>query len=133
MKTFYFAFLFVVSYFVNAQLTVTTNLREDGTWNESAMKWDIESTEEGTTIFNFNQEFTSFRHITASISSNYEITKSEYDDKEVLYDMKVRSDVGNEYEMLIDGINMYVIFFYYDDSGNYRMVRHTIKETWFDE
>lgn len=133
MKSAIFTLLITTSCFLNAQLTITTDYREDGKWNEAATKWDILSTEEGITILNFNTELTSFRHITGSISSTYTILDWDYDDKEVLYEMDVKSDVGNEYELLIDGINEYVIFFYYDNSGNYRMVRHTIKETWFDE
>lgn len=133
MKTLFFSMLLCASYFIQAQLTVTTNFREDGRWDEKAVKWDIDSTEEGITILNFNNELTSFRHITGSISSTYTILNYDYDDKEILYEMNVRSDVGNEYEMLIDGLNEYVIFFYYDNAGNYRMVRHTIKESWFDE
>jgi len=126
--------LFVsISLLVSAQLTLTTNYREDGKWIESEMRWEIISTEEGTTVFNFNNELTSFRHITESISSSYQILEWDYDEDEVLYEMTVRSDAGNEYDFMIDGINEYVIFFYYDTAGNYRMVRHTIKETWFDE
>lgn len=133
MKTLFFSVLLCTSYFLQAQLTVTTNLREDGQWDESAMKWDILSTDDGITIMNFNKELTSFRHITNSISSVYTILEWDYDDNEVLYEMNVKSDAGNEYELIIDGINEYVIFFYYDNAGNYRMVRHTIKETWYDE
>lgn len=133
MKTILFTFLLVATGLLNAQLTVTTNFREDGIWDEQSGKWDITSTEEGTTVMNFNQELTSFRHVTGSISSTYTILDWDYDDQEVLYEMTVKSDVGNEYDFLIDGINEYVIFFYYDTSGRYRMVRHTIKETWYDE
>lgn len=133
MKTFLFTLLASASLFLNAQLTVTTDLREDGKWNDAAFKWDILSTDKGITVFNFNKDLTSFRHITGSISSNYQILDWDYDDDEILYEMNVRSDAGNEYELLIDGINEYVIFFYYDSSGNYRMVRHTIKDTWYDE
>ena len=133
MKTIIFSFLVLATCFVSAQLTVTTNFREDGIWDNAAEKWDIISTEEGTTIMNFNTELTSFRHITGSISSTYTILDWDYDENEILYEMTVKSDVGNEYDFLIDGINEYVIFFYYDDAGKYRMVRHTIKETWYDE
>lgn len=133
MKIFLLTLLLATTYSVNAQLTVTTNYREDGRWNESQMKWDVLSTEEGITVMNFNKDLTSFRHITGNISSTYQILNWDYNDDEILYDMDVKSDAGYDYELLIDGINMYVIFFYYDDSGNYRMVRHTIKDSWFDE
>jgi len=133
MKTILFSMLIAVVGFVNAQLTITTDYREDGKWDEASYKWDITSTEEGITVFNFNKDLTSFRHITGNISSTYEILEWDYDDAEVLYEMTVKSDVGNEYDFLIDGINEYVIFFYYDTAGNYRMVRHTLKDSWYDE
>jgi len=124
--------LFVIS-IVDAQLTITTNLREDGVWNKEKMIWNITSTEEGLTVFNFDKNLSSFRHITNSISSVYTIKDWDYDEKEVLYEMQVRSDTGNDYDFMVDGVNELVIFFYYDDQENYRMVRHTIKETNFQE
>ena len=119
--------------FVQAQLTVTTNLREDGVWNKDKMIWDITSTEEGLTVFNFDKNLSSFRHITNSMTSVYTIKDWDYDEKEVLYEMQVQSDAGNDYDFLIDGINEVVIFFYHDKDGNYRMVRHVIKDTNFQE
>lgn len=133
MKTLFITLLLTATYFVNAQLTVTTNFREEGKWDSAKMKWDILSTKEGLTVLNFNKDLSFFRHITETVASNYQILEWDYDDDEVLYEMDIRSDAGNEYELLIDGINAYVIFFYYDSSGNYRMVRHTIKDTWYDE
>lgn len=124
--------LFVIS-IVDAQLTITTNLREDGVWNKEKMIWNITSTEEGLTVFNFDKNLSSFRHITNSISSVYTIKDWDYDEKEVLYEMQVRSDAGNDYDFMVDGVNELVIFFYYDDQENFRMVRHTIKETNFQE
>lgn len=133
MKTLFITLLLTTAYFVNAQLTVTTNYREEGKWDSNKMKWDILSTKEGLTVLNFNNELSFFRHITSDVASNYQILDWDYNDDEVLYEMNVRSDAGNEYELLIDGVNAFVIFFYYDSSGNYRMVRHTIKDTWYDE
>ncbi|MET3732802.1 hypothetical protein [Moheibacter stercoris] len=118
---------------LQAQLTITTNLREDGVFNTSTLKWDIDKTTEGLTVFNFNKDLTSFRHITGSISSNYTIDDWTYDDNEVLYEMIITSDAGNEYDFMIDGTNGLVIFFYYDEYGDYRMVRHLIQDSYFDK
>ena len=133
MKKLLLALLLLGISFVQAQLTVTTNLREDGVWNKDKMTWDITSTEEGLTVFNFDKNLSSFRHITNSMTSVYTIKDWDYDEKEVLYEMQVQSDAGNDYDFLIDGINEVVIFFYHDKDGNYRMVRHVIKDTNFQE
>ena len=74
-----------------------------------------------------------FKHTTATITSNYKITSYEYDEKEVAYTMQVVSDVGNEYELIVDGLNEVVIFFYFNDEEEYVMVRHLMKKTWFKE
>lgn|SRR5690606_6654735 len=133
MKKIFIMVLLTAVCFVNAQLTVTTNFQEEGKWDEKNMKWDILSKKDGLTVLNFNKDLTGVRHISETVTSNYQILDWDYDDNEVLYEMDVRNDAGNEYELLIDGINDYVIFFYYDSSGNYRMFRHTIKDTYYDE
>src|SRR5690606_4531957 len=107
--------------------------REEGIFNQSTMTWEINNTIEGLTVFNFNSTLTSFRHITDNISSTYTINDWEYDDEEILYNMEVSSDVGNDYDFMIDGINQLVIFFYYDQYGRFCMVRHHIKDSYFDE
>lgn len=115
-----------------AQLNISTNYRQDGVWNEGTSKWDILFTDEAGTLFEFNKELTTFHHITASISSDYFISKYDYNEEEVKYTMTIKSDVGNEYEMIIDGINNCVCFFYWRDN-KYYLVRHTIKNTWIKE
>ncbi|AEA42077.1 hypothetical protein [Fluviicola taffensis] len=124
--------LFFTSIISFAQLNISTNFRQDGVWNETDSKWDISSTDEGGTLFEFNKELTTFHHTTASISSDYFITKYDYNEEEVKYTMTVKSDAGNEYEMIIDGINNCVCFFYWRDNVYY-LVRHTIKATWIKE
>lgn len=115
-----------------SQLGISTNYRQDGTWNESTEKWDISSTDDSGTLFEFNKDLTMFKHTTATITSNYYITKWDYDDKEAKYTMTVKSDAGNEYEMIIDGINNCVAFFYWK-GDTYYLVRHTIQNSWFNE
>lgn len=115
-----------------AQLNISTELRQDGTWNTTTEAWDIYATDDSGTLFEFNKELTQFKHTTASITSTYYITEWDYNEEEVKYTMKVKSDVGNEYEMIIDGINNCVCFFYWDEE-TYVLVRHTIKTSWFNE
>ncbi|WP_343605424.1 hypothetical protein [Fluviicola sp.] len=115
-----------------AQLNISTNYRQDAVWNDEKSEWEVLSTDEDGTLFEFNKELTTFHHTTPGISSDYFITKYEYDDKEIKYTMTVKSDAGNEYEMIIDGINNCVCFFYWRDN-RYYLVRHTIKNTWINE
>jgi hypothetical protein len=114
------------------ELSISTNYRQDAVWNNGEEKWDVSSEKEDGTLFEFNKELTMFKHTTATITSNYYIKSYEYDDEKVSYTMIVTSDAGNEYEMIIDGINNCVAFFYWYDN-EYYLVRHTIKNSWYEE
>lgn len=132
MKKLFLITFLLWSVFASAQLSISTNLRQDATWSNTDEKWNVFSTDEGGTLFEFNKEFTTFRHTTASISSDYYIKSVDYNDETVLYKMVVTSDAGNEYELMIDGINECVAFFYWKDDVYY-LVRHTIKNSWIRE
>lgn len=132
MKKLFLITFLLWSVLASAQLSISTNLRQDATWSNADEKWNVFSTDEGGTLFEFNKEFTTFRHTTASISSDYYVKSVEYDDEKVLYTMTVTSDVGNEYELMIDGLNECVAFFYWKDDVYY-LVRHTIKNSWIRE
>lgn len=132
MKTILFIFLTLLVNGVTAQLNISTNFRQNAVWQNEGEKWDVYSTDEGGTLFVFNKELTTFRHTTATISSDYYITKWDYNEEELKYTMTVTSDAGNEYEMIIDGVNNCVAFFYWYEE-EYYLVRHTIKNTWFNE
>lgn len=132
MKKLFLITFLLWSVLASAQLSISTNLRQDATWSNADEKWNVFSTDEGGTLFEFNKEFTTFRHTTATISSDYYIKSVDYNDETVLYTMTVTSDVGNEYELIIDGINECVAFFYWKDDVYY-LVRHTIKNSWIRE
>ena len=125
------AALFIIGT-VSAQLSITTNFRQDAVWNVAEEQWKVLESDENKTYFAFNRELTSFNHITATIESNYTITKWDYNEEDVKYTMTVVSDAGNEYEMIIDGVNNCVAFFYYY-GDDYVLVRHTIETTKFEE
>lgn len=115
-----------------SQLGISTNFRQDGTWNTKEEKWDVSSTDESETTFAFNKELTQFVHTTPKITSTYYITKWDYSEEDAKYTMTVKSDAGNEYDMIIDGVNNCVAFFYWK-GDTYYLVRHTIKESWYNE
>lgn len=115
-----------------AQLSISTGYRQDAVWNDSTGQWTVYFTDGAETLFEFNREFTLFKHTTPDITSLYTINNWEYSDSSVQYRMDVTSDAGNTYELIIDGIeNCVAFFFWYDDR--YILVRHTIKKTWFKE
>jgi hypothetical protein len=115
-----------------AQLSISTNLRQDAIWDEDLQDWEVLATDENVTFFEFNRELTLFKHTTTTITSTYNISDWEYDSTLVKYTMVVTSDAGNTYDVVIDGINNYIGFFYYRDL-DYILVHHAIKDTWFRE
>jgi len=133
MKKLLFALSFIVFAHVSfAQLTITTNFRQDGVWDKTNEKWEVLSTDKGATRFEFDKKLSMFEHTTPTISSHYDILEYKYDEDANSYTMKVKSDAGNEYEMIIDGKNNCVAFFYWK-KDQYILVRHTINETWIRE
>lgn len=132
MKPFIFCFLILFTYHANAQLSIKTSLRQDAVWDENKEEWEVLSSEEGSTLFEFDRDLTQFKHTTSKMTSMYYIEDWEYNEEEVKYTMDVTSDAGNEYELIIDGVNNCVAFFYWHQN-RYILVRHTIAETKFEE
>lgn len=132
MKQLLFLCFLLLGLQATAQLNISTNYRQDAVWNNEKGEWEVYATDESGTLFEFNKELTTFHHTTTSISSDYFISKWDYNEDEVKYTMQIKSDVGNEYEMIIDGVNNCVCIFYWKDN-KYYLVRHTIKNTWFKE
>lgn len=128
-----FALVLCASTFVQGQLTIMTHNREDGIYDAKNSQWEITDNRAEMSVFTFNEALTAFRHITESISSKYTILENEFDEEEYTYTMVVESDAGNLYDMIIDGVNELVIFFYYDEDENFHMVRYIISDTAFDE
>lgn len=115
-----------------AQLSISTSIRQDAVWDVLDEDWDVISMDSSGTFFEFNKEFTMFKHTTATITSNYKITSLETVEEENSYTLQVVSDVGNEYEVVIDVENNYIGFFYERDD-EYILVHHTIKKLWIKE
>lgn len=132
MKYLILSILTLFTLHANAQLSISTNLRQDAVWDENKEEWEVLSTDDAKTLFEFDRELTEFKHTTPKITSMYYIEDWEYNEEEVKYTMDVTSDAGNEYELIIDGINNCVAFFYWYE-GRYILVRHTIAETKFGE
>lgn len=120
---------------VEAQLHISTNTRKDAYWDKKENKWVVTSTnDEELTFFNFNKEFTMFKHVTPSITSAYMINKvTKADDKNKMYEFDITSDVGNAYHMYIDEGNMAIYITYTDSDGVMHAVIHVIKKIWSDK
>lgn len=118
---------------VFAQMNISTNFRQDGIWDKEKEEWSIFSTDdEELTFFEFNKDFTMFKHTTATITSAYMIKSQKYDEENERYEFDVVSDVGNKYYMIFDLKNENVRFIYERD-GSMFLVQHSIKKVWFDE
>ena len=123
----------ILSLSIFAQMSISTNLRQDATWDEENEEWIITSTnEEELTFFEFNKDFTMFKHTTATITSAYIIKSHEYDEENERYECDIVSDVGNKYFMIIDLKGENIRFLADRENGSY-LVQHSIKRIWFDE
>lgn len=116
-----------------AQLNVSTNLRRDGIWDNEKAEWTIfPGNEEEITFFEFNKDFTMFKHTTTSITSAYIIKSQTYDEENETYEFDVVSDVGNKYYLTLDMKNENIRFLY-EREGDIFLVNHSIKRMWLDE
>lgn len=125
----FFLFLYFAT---NAQLSITTNFREDGIFDEVKSEWSISANAEGNTKFQFDKNFTSVTHVTVEDSKEYEIVNWDYDEKDSLYEMKIQNGNGNSCDFLVDGANKHIMYFFSSD-GKYRMIRYHISDSIFTE
>ena len=59
-------------------MNISTNLRQDFIWDEEKEEWNLLATnQEELTFFEFNKDFTMFKHTTPSATSAYMIKSSE--------------------------------------------------------
>lgn len=118
---------------VFAQMNISTNLRQDGYWDEKSEEWVVISTDdEEFTFFEFNEEYTMFKHTTPTITSAYIIKSKKEDKEQQQFELTIISDVGNKYKMVLDFKNNNLRFMYVKDDY-LLMVQHDIKKIWFDE
>ena len=76
-------FLTFMSLNLFAQMNISTNLRQDGVYDEEKEEWVIlSSDDEELTFLEFNKDFTMFKHTTATVTSAYIIKTNEKDKKE---------------------------------------------------
>jgi len=126
-------FLTFMSLNLFAQMNISTNLRQDGVYDEEKEEWVVlSSDDEELTFLEFNKDFTMFKHTTASVTSAYIIKTNEKDEERDQFELSIVSDVGNKYLMIIDFKNNNLRFIY-ESEGKMYMVHHTIKKVWFDE
>jgi len=111
-------------------LNISTNLRRDAVFDETKKEYVVisENAEE-LTFFEFNKDFTMFKHTTPSITSSYIIKSSKHNEENNTWELEIMSDVGNVYHMIIDTANSNVRFIYTKDGSTY-LVQHTIKKMW---
>jgi S1-C subfamily serine protease len=92
--------------------------------NISSYRWDdlqedwvlVVNQKEYFTSFEFDEDFTYFLHITSDQTSRYDILTSEYDEERELFTYDIKSDVGNEYFMIIDATDGEIYFISSDDE-----------------
>ena len=125
-----------------SQLNISTDYREDETWDGE--EWVPYSSSNENTFFEFEDTLQSkmgmFVHRTNDITSAYLIKSYSYIEEYDLDQFEIVSDVGNKYTLSVK-INWedsepsgYLTFLYLEGDGeDFRLVRHRIKNIWKTE
>jgi hypothetical protein len=110
----------------------STNYTQECYWNTGTEKFDKCTGSDQSTMFKLNSEKTMFHHTTETISSDYFVTKKEYDKDNDVYTYDVKSDAGNTYFFIIDIKNSQIRIVGSNKSSNSLTYIHvfTIKKSW---
>jgi hypothetical protein len=75
-----------------------------------------------------------FHHTTEKISSDYYVTKKEYDKSNDVYTYDVKSDVGNTYFFIVDIKNNQIRIVGNNKTSDNKTYMHvyTVKQSWTD-
>lgn len=121
-----------ITYVSLGQMHISTDLREDFSWNSRTEDWDLQNQDEDElTFFDFNKGFTLFKHTTTTITSSYKISSYVQDKDNKRWEFEIVSDVGNKYLMILDISNNNIRFI--GKGKSVYLVRHRIKRLWFDD
>jgi len=112
----------------------STSYKQECWWNTATEKYDNCTGSEESSLFKLNAEQTMFHHTTEKISSDYYVSKHEYDATNDVYTYDAKSDAGNSYFFIIDLKNNQVRIVGNNKSSDNKTYMHvyTIKQTWTD-
>ena len=135
MKRIFFLLFLVVSGYTTAHaqaMFFSTSYKQECWWNEGTQKYDNCTGSDESSLFKLNSEQTMFHHTTEKISSDYYVTKHEYDKVNDVYTYDVKSDVGNTYFFIIDTKNKQIRIVGNNKSSDKKTYMHvyTIKQSW---
>ena len=115
--------------FAQAQITLKMNYFEEANWDQSIGSWNVFNEFDVETSITINEEFTVLYHDLGNKVEKYTIVDWTYDDDEMLMELIIKNNADNEYEMLIDLLNNYVIYFWFDENDVYQFHRYTIYDS----
>lgn len=113
---------------IQAQINVSCNYRETCLYNEETEKFDICDKIEDNSLFRINADMTMITHTTETMKSAYYV-ESKSEDESGIVELKVTSDVGNEYVYFIDIANEEIRIAAKSD-GQIILIRFYIKRAW---
>tara|TARA_Y100001968_G_scaffold326791_1_gene370556 strand:- start:734 stop:2026 length:1293 start_codon:yes stop_codon:yes gene_type:complete len=142
MKNNIILLLMIISSISYSQVNISTDYREDETWD--GKEWIPYSSNDEKTFFEFEDTLQSkmgmFIHRTGDITSAYLIKSYSYNEEYDLEEFKIVSDVGNLYTLLVNidwdksEPSGYLTFLYLEGDGeDFRLVRHRINKIWKTE
>ena len=132
--TLFFCLTLLVSHKADAQKATfySTNYKQECWWNADTKKYDKCTGGSESSLFKLNGEQTMFHHTTEKISSDYYVTKREYDKENDVTTYDVKSDVGNTYFFIVDTKDNQLRILGNNKTSENKTYMHifTIKQSW---
>lgn len=118
---------------MHAQIHISANLRQDGKFNKTTKLYDSAFNDNtALSTFEFDKDFTIFRHKTNSKTSIYLIKSQKNDEGNGRWEFDVISDAGYSYYVIIDILNKNIRFIYKANGSTY-LAQFVIDRFWIDK
>jgi len=108
----------------------TTNYTEYAPWDEEAQDFVDFNGQDQETTFELFEDLSQFIHTTETMQSTYTVNENNYDENTETYEFDVTSDVGNNYQFIIDLNDKKLKVIGIDDDGSAYMVLFHVSDSW---
>ena len=116
-----------------AQVLISADLRQDGKFNTATNLYSpVSKDKTELTYFEFDEDFTVCRHLTADKTSLYFIKSAKKDELSGRWEFDALSNAGYSYYLIIDIINKNIRFIYKEKGATY-LTQFAIKRLWVDK
>lgn len=130
---FFFIFFLCSKEYLYAQTLISTILRQEGKFDPVTKQYSpVSKNREESSYFEFDKDFTMFRHLTAAKTSLYFIKSIKENEQRSCWEFDVLSDAGYSYYLIIDMLNGNMRFIYKEKGTTY-LTQFKVNKYWVDK